>query len=62
MGRTNSREKLFTYQINRENPFIPNHNTTSDAILNINMHEEKRGIDGKLIYYINHLIILFCRN
>ena len=59
MVRANSREKLITYQFNRDNPFRPNHNTASGAIPNINMHEEKSGIYGKMIYYINHLIIFF---
>ena len=58
MVNTNSIEKLITYQFNRENPFRPNYNTASEVIPDINMHEEKKsGIHGKLIYYINHLII-----
>ena len=43
--------------IQQGNPFRPNHNTASDAIPYINMHEEKSGIYSKLIYYINHLIL-----
>ena len=60
MVNTNSIEKLITYQFNRENPFRPNYNTASEVIPDINMHEEKKsGIHGKLIYYINHLIIFY---